>query len=98
MKNMKMVMIIYTQALDDEVLDLVKNVKASGYTKFNDITGEGASDPHLGTKIWAATNSMVMVAVTATQLKDLKKQGKELAETFKGEGLRMFVLPMEEML
>ncbi len=98
MKNMKMVIITYNHALDDEMLDLIENITASGYTRFTDITGAGESDPHLGTNIWPATNSMVMVAVTATQLKDLKKQGKELSANFKGEGLRMFVMPLEEML
>ena len=98
MKNMKMLMIVYNHSLDDEMIELLKNNEVSGYTKIENVKGEGGSEPHLGTNVWPATNSVIYCAVPAGQVAAIKKDGKALAAEFKGEGLRLFVWDLVEML
>jgi hypothetical protein len=97
MKNMKMLMIVYNHSLDDEMIELLKKNEVGGYTKIEHATGEGGSEPHLGTNVWPATNSVIYCAIPAARLSQIKKDGKELAAEFVGEGLRLFVWDLAEM-
>ena len=96
-KNMKMVMIAYNHALDDEMFEILEQCGITGFTKINGVTGNGASEPHLGTNIWPATNNLLFIAVTAEQLKKLRSAGKKLSASFAGEGLRGFMFNLAEM-
>jgi len=96
-KNMKMLMITYNHALDEEMMDVLKESGVEGYTKISGITGSGESGPHMGTNIWPATNNVLFIAVTATQRKRLQKAGKELSDSFPGEGMRGFMFELAEM-
>ena len=96
-KNMKMVMIVYNHALDDEMFDTLKESGITDFTKITGVTGAGESGPHMGTNIWPATNNMLFVAATADQIKTLKKIGKQLSASFPEEGLRGFMFNLAEM-
>lgn len=98
MKNMKMLMIVYNHALDDEMMELLDNNDVSGYTKIENVTGDGASEPHLGTNVWPATNNIVYVAVENSKVPQIKADGRELSARFAGEGMRLFVWSLTEML
>ena len=98
MKNMKMLMIVYNHALDDEMMELLKNNEVGGYTKIENATGEGGSEPHLGTNVWPATNSVIYCAVPNAKVAQIKKDGKALSAQFEGEGLRLFIWDLVEML
>ena len=96
-KNMKMVMLVYNHALDDEMFDVLKESGITHYTKVEGVTGSGDSGPHMGTNIWPAINNMLFIAVDPGQLKTLHAAGKELAEKFPGEGMRGFMFTLAEM-
>ncbi len=93
-----MLMIVYNHSLDDEMIELLENNKVSGYTKIANATGKGSSEPHFGTNVWPATNTVVYCAVPNAKLAQIKKDGKALSAQFEGEGLRLFVWDLVEML
>lgn len=96
-KNMKMVMLVYNHALDEEMLDSLQSSGIEHFTKIEGVTGSGESGPHMGTNIWPAANNLIFAAVDANQLKILRSVGKELSARFPGEGLRGFMFQLAEV-
>lgn len=95
---MLMLFIVYSNAVDDEVVEIVKKY-AKGYTKFTDVQGEGNKEPQLGTHVWPGINNCMMVAVDNTKVKDaIAEEVQSLKVKFKGIGISIFVLTLKEVL
>jgi len=95
---MKLVIICYNVAIGDEVLEVLKETGVSSYTKFKEAEGVGKlSGPHLGTHIWPAINSVLMVALEEDKKDKLIEKIKELRKKLGKEGIKAFVLPVEEI-
>ena len=61
---MKLVMICYNEAIDDEILELLEQVDVKGYTKWTKVLGKGqTSEPHLLSHIWPKANNVIATAV-----------------------------------
>ena len=94
---MKMVMIAYNEAIDDEVMEDLKNCSIENYTKINGAFGKGnASGTHLGDDIWPGRNNILYVACLEAQAKQLLSCIKELRKKLGSEGLKGFVWNLEE--
>ena len=95
---MKLVIICYNIAIHEEVLEILKEVGIQNYTRFEKTQGIGkTSGPHLGNHIWPAVNSVLAVAVEDDKKDKLIKQIKELRKRLGKEGIKAFVLPLEEI-
>ena len=65
---MKLVMIAYNEALDEEANEILRANGVEGFTKWTKAYGKGrASGPHLGTHIWPKANNVVMAVVEDEQ-------------------------------
>jgi len=84
--------------MDEEVNLILRRMGVRGYTKWREITGEGESDPHLGTEVWPLLNHMIMVACDGDVKERLKEMVGQLRQTFPGAGIRMFVTPLTELV
>jgi len=95
---MKLVIICYNVAIGEEVLEVLKEIGISSYTRFKEVQGVGKlSGPHLGNHIWPAVNSVLMVALEEDKKDKLIKRIKELRKKLGKEGVKAFVLPVEEI-
>lgn len=94
---MKMILITYNHSLDDEMVELIESSGVSGWTRIEGVTGTGGSEPHMGSKVWPATNNMLFTAVEDRLVKKIKAAGKKLAERFPDEGMRIFIWTLTEM-
>ena len=95
---MKMVMVAYNEALDEEVLELFDKAGVKGYTKWSKVHGKGiASDPHLGTHVWPKANNVLAAAVEDSQAGTLLNNIRELRKTSGREGVKAFVIPVEDV-
>ena len=95
---MKMVMITYNEAVEYEVMNSLAGCALKNYTKITDTYGSGlASGTHLGNDIWPGKNSVLYVACSDKEAKDLMSRIKELRKTLGKEGLKAFLLPLEDM-
>ncbi|MCK4993766.1 MAG: hypothetical protein KAS13_01800 [Candidatus Omnitrophica bacterium] len=95
---MKMVFITYNIAINDEVMEILKNVGIDGYTRWERTTGCGkASGPHLGTNVWPAENSVLAVAIEDEKKYKLIEKINEERKKLGREGVKAFVLPLEEI-
>ncbi|MDD5465519.1 MAG: hypothetical protein PHP73_04150 [Candidatus Omnitrophica bacterium] len=94
---LKMVMIAYNEAIDDEVMDALENCSLENYTKINGVFGRGAaSGTHLGDDIWPGRNNILYAACLEAQAKQLLSSIKELRKKLGKEGLKAFAWNLEE--
>jgi hypothetical protein len=84
----KMVMLVYNEAIDREVMEVLENCALKNYTKLTGVFGSGAaSGIHEGNDIWPGRNNILYVVC------DVKELRKKLSK----EGIKAFVLPIEEI-
>jgi len=95
---MKMVMIAYNEAIDDEVMEVLQHCGLQNYTKIKGVFGKGAtSGTHLGNDIWPGRNNILYVACQENEAKQLISCIKELRKKLGKEGIKAFILPIEEI-
>ena len=95
---MKMVMIVYNAALDEEVSELLESAGLAFYTKWTRVLGRGeASGSHLGTQVWPGMNNVVFLATEEDRVPALLCGVRELRRKLGREGIKAFVLPLEEI-
>jgi len=95
---MKMLFIVYSEAIDEEVMEILEANSAVGYTKWTKVLGKGkASGPHLATQVWPKANSAMMIAADDGQAAGILEGIRALRRTLAHEGVKAFVLPLEEV-
>jgi len=94
---MKIVVIVYNSSIENKVIDAIRECGIEEYTKIPTVYGVGKnSGPHMGTHIWPATNSLLVVSCdddsalkTMEKIRELKGQHLKL-------GIKAFMLNEEE--
>jgi len=94
---MKIVFIVYNVGIGDEVNECLARCNVESYTLFPSLYGKGKlSGPHMGTHIWPSTNAAFLIACKDEKVQDILEEVKRLKQSFKKEGLKAFVVPLEE--
>ena len=95
---MKMFLIIYCEAADEDVMAALKEAGVRGYTKMVEAQGEGTeTEPKLGTHFWPGSNNVLFMAVADDAIAHLDARLRELKREHPRAGVRSFLLPMEEL-
>jgi nitrogen regulatory protein PII len=95
---MKMVMIIYNEAIDAEVTEVLKNCGLKNYTKLPGVFGSGAtSGIHEGNDIWPGMNNILYIACEEKAARQMLICVKELRKKIGKEGVKAFILPVEDL-
>ena len=95
---LKMAMIVYNEALDDEVMEVLEGCAMKNYTKISGVYGRGAaSGTHLGNDIWPGRNNILYVACEEKQARQMLSCVRELRKSLGKEGIKAFLLPLEEL-
>ena len=95
---MKLVMIMYNEAINDEVQSLVEQYGVDGFTKWTKVFGKGrSSGPHLGTHIWPKANNVLAVAAEEGAAGKIIEGVREIRKRFAKEGLKAFMWEIEEV-
>jgi hypothetical protein len=94
---MKMFLIIYCEAADEEVIAALKEAGIHGYTKMVEARGEGTeTEPKLGTHCWPGKNNVMFMVVADSEVARINERIHWLKEEYPRSGVRSFLLPMEE--
>ena len=94
---MKMYLVVYCDAVDEDVIAAIKGIGIHGYTKTVEVRGEGTeTEPKLGTHCWPGKNNLLMMAVADGEVPKLKACVRRLKEEHPRAGVRSFIMPMEE--
>ena len=97
---MDMVMIVYNQAIDEEVSELLEAVGIDRYTKWQRVLGKGEnSNPRFDTPVWPGANMVLGVVLKEKRklqrlIKGLKKLDAEVGD----KGLFSFRWPVERIV
>jgi len=95
---MKMVMISYNEAIDDEVMEVLGSCALKNYTKITGVFGRGStSGTHLGNDIWPGRNNIIFAASGETETKQLLSCIRQLRKKLGREGVKAFVWNLEEI-
>ncbi len=94
---MKMVMIAYNEALDNELMDILEGLALKSFTKIPKVFGRGdSSGTHLGTDIWPGLNNILYISCEDGKAKEVISRIRGLRAKIGHEGAKAFVLPVEE--
>jgi hypothetical protein len=94
---MKMVMLVYNEALDNEVMEILESCLMKNYTKITGVFGCGTSSgTHLGTDIWPGRNNVLYVACEEAVSKKIMVLVKQMRKSLGVEGIKAFLMPLEE--
>jgi nitrogen regulatory protein PII len=95
---MKMVMVVYNEAVDNEVMEILESCALKNYTKVTGVFGCGASSgTHLGTDIWPGRNNILYVACEEAVGKKIIVAVRQLRKSLGAEGIKAFLMPVEEL-
>jgi len=79
-------------------MGVLKKTGIKNYTRFERAQGVGdLAGPHLGTNVWPAVNSVMIIALEDEKKDKLIERIKELRKELGKEGVKAFVLPVEEI-
>ncbi len=94
---MKLIMVVHNSALKASVMEIFERNNVKKYTQIDEVKGRGtSSEPHLGTHIWPGINSITFSVVDADASRRIIPELKKLKEKFRREGIKVFVLQVEE--
>jgi len=94
---MKLVLIAYNEAIDEEIEELLSEGGLEGFTKWTKVYGKGrSSGPHLGTHVWPKANNVLAVVTEDDKAEKLLEGVRELRTRLSKEGVKAFVLNVEE--
>ena len=95
---MKMTMLTYNEAMDEEVMQLLEECGLRNYTKLEGTHGKGeTSGTHLGSETWPGLNNILYIACEDVQAKKIVAGVKELRKRLGREGVKAFVWEVEEV-
>lgn len=96
---MKKNLVVYNAAIGDEIDDCLARIEIESYTIFPKLHGKGRlSGLYMGTHIWPATNSALLIACEDEKVQHILEEESKLKSSMKKVGVRAFVMPLEDMV
>ena len=97
---MKAVFVVYNQAYNQEIVEILEGLGQRGYTVWQEIGGRGSVDgePHLGNHAWPTQNHALMSVVEDALASKIMQELRKTDTANKALGLRAYVLPVEDYL
>lgn len=96
---MELLIIVCSDTVQDEIDQLFEDHKITNYTHIPEATGAGKGGGiRLNNEVWAGRNSMYMVAGNEQQVAEIKNWVKEYRKREIREGMKLFSLPLNEVI
>lgn len=96
--NLKMVMIVYYEAMDMEIMEVLRKCCMVYYTKIEGCLGRGElSGPKHGNDIWPGKNNVIYVACPRETAESIISCVEALRKKHSKEGIKAFVWSLESM-
>ena len=94
---MKAVFIIYNQAYNEEIAEVLASKGQRGFTRWEDIQGKGGFNgiPHFGSHAWPEQNHAILTMVKDEKVEPILAELKRRDELAPDLGLRAFVWNIE---
>ncbi len=94
---MKAILLFYNAAIESMVLKCMKECRIESYTKFPGIHGAGKSaGPRLDTHVWPGVNNGLFIVTGDESVSPMLEKIRKMKEDHPKEGIKAFVLPVED--
>ena len=94
---MKTILLVFAPPIEGIVMEALKKAGAAHYTKFPYLLGEGGhSEPHLDSHVWPGSNIGLLVVTDDVTKDKVIASVREIKKEYEKEGIKAFVLPLEE--
>lgn len=95
---MKLVMICYNDAIDDEVVELLEQADVKGYTKWTKVLGKGqTSEPHLLSHVWPKANNAIFTVLPEKNADEIFERIRKLKIKVAEEGFKAFMWQVDDI-
>ena len=96
---MKLLMVVFNFAIRDKVEDCLHECDIKSFTLIPEVHGTGeSSGKHFESHIWPGKNNLMFIALDEDKYEKLKPKLKSVREQYKTEGIKFFLIPLEEMI
>jgi nitrogen regulatory protein PII len=97
---MKSILIIYEQALQPEIKEMMRTHNVLGFTQMQNVGGKGSrgGEPHLGTHAWPALNDVIFIVVEDQKVQPILDTLKQIDHDSEILGIRAFVWNIENSI
>lgn len=97
---MNMIMIVYNEAVEEEIVEILEGLGIDSYTKWQRVLGRGErSTPHMDTHIWPGTNAVLgIVLEDEDKTRHLTDRIKKLDEQVGDKGLFALMWPVNRIV
>jgi len=95
---MKLIFLIFNSPLEPEVKDLLKKAEVVHYTRWEKVKGVGQTGPHFDDEVWPSVNIALMFSLENEKKSVMAEGVRKIREQFPQEGIRMLILPLEEIV
>lgn len=96
---MEMLIIVCSATLQDEIDYLFEDLGIENYTHLPEATGAGKGGGiRLNNDVWPGNNSLYMIVVNEEQSERIKNWVRKYREREIREGLKLFSLPVNEII
>ena len=97
---MKAIFVVYNQAYNQEIVELLEAAGQRGYTVWEEIGGRGSEtgEPHLGNHAWPTQNHALLSVVEDALAAPIMAHLRDTDKANPNLGLKAYVLPVEEAL
>jgi len=97
--TVKMLVVVYSDAVDEVVITAFKKADIGAYTKWKETLGEGTeTEPKLGTHCWPGKNNVLAVVVEDEKVPVVSEIVRNLKTEYPKGGIKTFVLQVEDIL
>lgn len=95
---MKAIFIAFNQATYEMILSVMERNNIHGFTYWDSVAGKGSrtGEPHLGTHAWPTMNGAILTMVEDEKVERFMKMLHKLDLQSEEQGLRAFVLNVEQ--
>ncbi|MFB0527601.1 MAG: PG0541 family transporter-associated protein [bacterium] len=96
---MKLIFLVYNVVIENKVMEELEKAEVEAYTKLPSVHGAGThSVPRLDSHVWPGINQGLFIAIEEEKKEEVLSRMKKLKSMYEKEGLKVFVLPLEEVI
>lgn len=96
---MKMLMVICPESRQADIRALIGQHDVRAYSEVAQVVGEGITGKRLGTQVWPGRSILLFTVIPDDKREALLAALRECRDSlYPGEGMKAFVLPVEEAL
>jgi nitrogen regulatory protein PII len=97
---MKAILISFNQAYYEAIVDLMDRSEINGFTYWDNVAGRGSrtGEPHYGSHAWPTLNGVIWTMIEDDKVERFLKLLHKLDTQAEAQGLRAFVLNVEQSI